>query len=82
DWGNRFPRKYEVGNIYFLKKSLTFKKIPLDKTSALKRLLESTRIIGKNSVKHLMKFTNEFDNFYYLYFSKNKKELIKFYEKN
>ncbi len=73
-----------VNSVYFLKKSKHFeiKKIT-NKEYVLK--LISKQIFTRDEhystqIKYLMEFISEFDNFYFLYFSKSSKGLIKLLE--
>lgn len=77
---NLKPDRYLLGNIYFLKKSKTFKIRKIDKNLAFQLLLSSAISTSKTAVKKQMDFIAKFNNMYYLYFP-NDKSILNEYEK-
>ncbi|HVZ66679.1 MAG TPA: hypothetical protein VG917_00275 [Patescibacteria group bacterium] len=80
NWANRTANKYHIRCIYFLKKANKSWSEKISKEKALKILLESTRIKNRATIKSVMEFTDQFNEFYNLYFTKNKQEILKFME--
>ena len=81
DWGKREARRYELGNIYFLKKAKFFKAEKIaDKEKVLDTLKDGIHNLSPTSIKNLLKFVDRFNNFYTLYFDKEEKEALEFYK--
>lgn len=81
DWLIKTNKAFLIDKIFFLKKSKYFKvKKIINKKCILQRLLAQLIITKDNykiMVKHAIEFVNNFNDFYYLYFAKDKKKLYK-----
>ena len=83
----RGKNKFEIGGVYFLKKSDDFKleKI-MDKESVFNKLAKEfwtkDKMESEKQLPFLFKFSYNFDRFFYLYFKKQKKGLLNTLEKN
>ncbi len=85
-WMNKTSKKYRLGKIFFLKKAKFFKieKIT-DKEYVLNKALDHAwmiKIFNKSSLKSMLEFVDNFDEFYFLYFSKYREELLDFFSKH
>lgn len=71
----RTEKKFLLNKFFFLEKSTTCKIVKLDRKEEITHRLMSQILIyfveDKLSVKHLLKFISEYNNFYILYFPKN-----------
>ncbi|MEK7078746.1 MAG: hypothetical protein AAB929_01630 [Patescibacteria group bacterium] len=80
-WVKKNPSKYQINKIFFLRKAryTRIEKIE-DKKYLLKRLVHHFWTDKKYylmQVPYLFKFIDEFSGFYFLYFEKDKKNLLK-----
>ena len=80
-WIKKTGKKYKINKIFVLRKSSIYKITKItDKGYILKhfsgQVFSEKKYISK-SLKQLIDFINNFDNFYFLYFAKNKKKLLK-----
>jgi hypothetical protein len=74
-------RGYKVSKLFFLRKSNDFKMEKIaDKDLVLKKILKQVLNSGQIPIGNAMKFVSSFDNFYYLYFAKDKKRMIRFFK--
>lgn len=83
-WIKRERGKYKIGKIFFLKKAPYFKKERILNKRKILYLLTSQVWSNKKDLKkitpYLIKFINNFNNFYLLFFEKNKTKLLDFIE--
>lgn len=79
-WVRRERDRFPVGGLVFLKKDSSFR---LEKVTNDKAILGKVvnQLIITDSVDsfvpHVFEFVSKFDNFYFLYFAKNEKKLVK-----
>lgn len=84
-WIKRGRKRYPIGKIFFLKKRPYFKLEKLrnkDKIFQMvtKQIVALDPKILEKSIKNLSSFIKTFENFYLLYFDKDKKGMIEFFE--
>ncbi len=83
-WIKKKAGKYIIDKIFFLKKSLIYDiKDVKDKSKLLNMLIKqfwSSEEYSRKQLKTYLKFIDEFEKFYVLYFGKNKKALINLIE--
>lgn len=80
DWKDRKTSFYNIKNVYFLRKSSFFKVKKLNNDEALALLLKSIQIVNRESITDLISFIEKINSFSYFYFTKDKYQLLKFYE--
>lgn len=82
-WVKKGPKKYALGKIIFLIKSNDFKLERIkDKNIILQRLSKQLwkENDSCNQMKYFLDFLSKFNNYYFLYFSKNKEKLVRLFE--
>lgn len=76
---------YRIDRIYFLQKATYFKRHKITDKNWIISNLSSQLWTGKDVLKkqmdYLLKFINDFDEFYLLYFAKQKENMIKFFQR-
>lgn len=86
-WVKKNSQKLPLGKVYFLKKESFFKEeIIKEKGLLFEKIIkqfwtEEDEFISRKT-KLIYKFTHNFNNFYYLYFAKNKRKLLNYIQKN
>ena len=83
NWFKRESVEYKIKNIFFLRKANFYKieKVK-NKEEILKDLLKVFWIVDKKhsyQLAHIMEFVNNFNNFYNLYFAKDKNQVLKLF---
>ena len=82
DWVKKTNKAFQIDKIFFLKKSTTYNKtIKVTDKNRILRILISQLIVTRDNYKIIMKrlteFVRSFNNFYYLYFVKDKNKILK-----
>lgn len=74
------PIKHPIDKIFILKKSKLFRVKRLNKKEKLFSLIFNRFQTNRNYSANIINFVNKFNNFYYLYFTKNKTPVINFFK--
>lgn len=82
DWVKKSGKRFFINKIFFIKKANYFKIEKInDKNLLTQKLIQqfwTKDEVKKKQIKTLFEFVSEYNNFYYLYFSKNKNKLRTF----
>jgi|GEM_PF-2256907 len=85
DWIYKTNKKYLIESVFFLKKSHNFRTEKIkNKEKILKMMINqfwSSEKNYKKQIKYLFDFVENFNQFYYLYFAKNRDRLINLLKK-
>lgn len=72
---------YKIFKIFFLKKSSEFKIKKMNRDMALENLTKQLINPSPMRLKNLMAFVGKLDNFYILYFKKDREKMVDFFQK-
>lgn len=85
-WVKKTSRRYKIGKIFFLRKALYFKTEKItDKDyiiSNLSKQLWTDKESLKQQMKYFLEFVKRLNHFYFLYFAKDKRKMISFFQNN
>ncbi|OIO14401.1 hypothetical protein COV53_06020 [Candidatus Gottesmanbacteria bacterium CG11_big_fil_rev_8_21_14_0_20_37_11] len=80
DWVKKTSKVFRIYKIFFLRKSTRYKSTKIIDKSLILRMLMPQLIVTRNnykiSIRRLTEFVRNFDDFYYLYFAKDKNKTI------